>query len=160
MKLTLLTLVLALSFIPAKAQKSESFKQKSEIPTVAYCEMLRHPDLYVGRVVRFRVLYTSVFEMSAFSCSDCKGDEYRSWVEFDDGSVKSSTKPEIHKKFREMMTRYVDDVWVIFNTELLVTGILDNSKAGYGHLGTYRFLITVKSIEEMGETNKIDLEKR
>jgi hypothetical protein len=59
-----------------------------------------------------------------------------------------------------MMTRYLDDAWVIFNTELLVTGILDNSKEGYGHLGMYRFLVTVKSIEEIGETKKINLEKR
>jgi hypothetical protein len=160
MKITLFALMLVLSFIPAKAQKSESSKQKSEIPTVAYCELLRHPNLYVGKVLRFRALYTSVYEMSTFSCSDCKGDEYMAWVEFDDGSVKSSTKPETHKKFRDMMTRHIDDIWVIFNTELLVTGILDNSKAGYGHLGMYRFLVTVKSIEEIGETKKIDLEKR
>jgi hypothetical protein len=93
MKKSLFTLALALSFIPAQAQESESAKQKSEIPTVAYWGMLRRPDLYAGKVVRFRALYTSVFEMSAFSCSECKGDDYRAWVEFDAGSVKSSLPP-------------------------------------------------------------------
>jgi hypothetical protein len=160
MKIRLLTLLLVLSFIPAQAQKREPSKSKSEIPTLAYCEMARHPDLYVGEEVRFRALYSSVFETSAFSNSDCKGEEYMAWAEFDDGSINSSTKPEIYKKFGEMMSRDMKEMWVTFNTEMLVTGVLDNSRDGYGHMGAYRFLVTVKSIEEMGETKKIDLEKR
>ena len=59
-----------------------------------------------------------------------------------------------------MMTRYMDDRWVIFNTEMLVIAVLDNSKAGYGHMGMYRFLATVKSVEKVGKTKKIDLEKK
>ncbi len=59
-----------------------------------------------------------------------------------------------------MMTRYADEMWVIFKTELVVTAILDNSKAGYGHMGMYRFLARVKSIEKVGKTKKIDLEKK
>ena len=59
-----------------------------------------------------------------------------------------------------MMIRDYREAWVIYNTEMLVRGVLDNSKVGYGHLGMYRFLVTVKSVEEMGETEKIDLEKR
>ena len=160
MKITFLTLLLALSSIPAKAQKSEPPKPKPEIPTVSYCEMVKYPDSYAGKEVRFRALFTYVFEMSAFSHKDCKGDELMAWVKFDFDSIESSTKPDIHKKFRKMMMRDYREAWVIYNTEMLVTGVLDNSKAGYGHLGMYRFLVTVKSVEEMEETEKIDLENR
>jgi hypothetical protein len=159
----LITLAFIISFwcYPIEAQPSqvEQLQQTSKIPTVEFCEMLRHPNLYARKEVRVRALYTLVFEVSAFSSSDCKNDEYLTWVEFDN-SVERSTEPEILKKFRKQMIRYMDERWVIFDTELLVTGLLDNAEAGYGHLGMYRFLFTVKSIEKVGKTKKIDLNKR
>lgn len=153
-KITLLTLVLVLSFPTAKAQKNEPSKPKSEIPTVAFCDLLRKHEMYAGKEVRFRAVYILTFELSAFSRSDCEKDEY-SWVEFDHASMRSSTKPEKLKKFDRMMMRYVDDQWATFNTEMLVTGILDNSESGHGHLDRYRFSVKVNSIEDIGETKKI-----
>ena len=160
MRIVLFIFVLVVSCIPAKAQGSKSHKSKSDIQTVSYCEILRHPNLYVGKEIRFRALYTSVFEMSAFSSALCKGDSYMVWVEFEDASIQSSTRAQTYQRFEKMMTRYADERWVIFNTEMLVTAVLDNSQTGYGHMGMYRFLATVKSIEKLGKTKKIDLEKK
>jgi hypothetical protein len=157
MKIILLTLVLILAVTSAGAQTNGSYKP--ETPTVAFCEMVRRPDLYFGKVVRFRALYTSMFEVSAFSSPECKGDDSTAWVEFEDDSIESFSNAEAYKTFRKMMAHYLDDGWVIFDTELLVTGVLDNTRAGGDHLRRYRFLITVKTIEEVGATADIDLEK-
>ena len=156
MKITLLTLVLALSFSSAKAQRNEPSKSKAEIPTLAFCDLLRHQEVYAGKEVRFRALYISRFELSAFSHSNCESEEYYTWAEFDYDSIKSSTKPEILKRFEHLMNRDPEEQYVFFNTELLVTGVLDKSESGHGHLGMYRFLVSVKSIEDIGETKKFD----
>ncbi len=39
-------------------------------------------------------------------------------------------------------------------TEMLVTGIFHGDDKGYGHLGEYRFMVTVKNVEEISETEK------
>ena len=160
MRIVLSTVLLFLSLIPSQAQGSNSHKAKADIPTVPYCEIFRHPNLYVGKEIRFRALYTSVFEMSAFSSAQCKGDSYMAWVDFEHTSIASSTKPKTYQRFERMMNRYFDETWVVFNTEMVVTAIFDNSKAGYGHMGMYRFLARVKTIEKVGKTKKIDLQKR
>ncbi len=37
---------------------------------------------------------------------------------------------------------------------MLVTGIFDGSDTGHGRLGEYRFMVTVKNVEEISETEK------
>jgi hypothetical protein len=156
MKITLLTLLLALSFASVKAQKNTTSKPKSEIPTVAFCDLLRNRELYAGKEVRFRALYISMFEMSALSLSSCESEEYFTWAQFDYDSIKSSSKPEILERLDHLMNRDAAEQYVVFNTELLMTAVSDKSETGHGHLGMYRFLVTVKSIEDIGETKKFE----
>lgn len=160
MRISLLTLIFLLSLFSAKAQKSEVPQSTPAIPTVAFCDLLRNPELYHGKEVRFRAILSSGFEVSALSHPDCAGEEkFLTWVEFD-RSVYSSSKPEVLEKFREAFCcRYVDDPqWIMKRTDLLATGIFYKpNEEGYGHTNIYRNLVILKRIEEVGVPKEIDL---
>ena len=77
------------------------------------------------------------------------------WAEFDGVSIKANSKPEIHQKVEEQILCgrcSADNHWR--ETEMLVVGIFDGSDIGHGSLGKYRFMVTVKKVEEISETEK------
>jgi hypothetical protein len=150
MKLYSLIIVLLLSVVQANAQTNRS--AKSDIPTVSFCELIQNPELYNGKEVRFRAQYLSEFEASAFGDSNCTTKGKQTWVEFDRESIKASTKPELYRKVEEQVFRCGDNYWCV--TEMLVTGVFHADDKGYGHLFQYRFMVTVKNIEEIGRTEK------
>lgn len=74
------------------------------------------------------------------------------WAELDE-SVKSSTEPEVYKKFREASSFCCPDGWRTKQTEVTVTGkFLKAGDKGYGHLGRYAFQIVIKKVESVGDT--------
>jgi len=146
------------------AQENRPVKSEPKVPTVAFCRLLRDPDSYDGREVRFRAIYRYGFEASEFFDPGCFGDEkFTNWVEFDD-AVKTQMNPETLKKFDEAFCcRTADEsLWTIFETELQVIGTLykPNGK-GYGRdSNPHYFLIKVKRVEEVGTSKKTDLAKQ
>lgn len=154
MKLYSLIIVLLLSWLPALAQSNKSV-ESSDIPTITFCDLIQNPDLYHGKEVRFRATYLANFEVAAFGDSNCTTKENRTWAEFDGVSIKASSKSEIYQKVEEQILCGrcgVDKDWR--ETEMLVTGIFDGSDTGHGRLGKYRFMVTVKNVEEISETKK------
>lgn len=154
-------LALLISVVMANAQSSLNNISQStqEIPTVAFCDLLCKPDAYNGKEVRFRAKYVSTFEVSTFVDSKCTDKDNRTWVEFDRSSVKTSTKPEVFQKLEEQVycCMYVG-LSENRETEMLVTGIFHKpNNQGYGHDNDYRFMITVKSVEEIGATKKTQI---
>jgi len=164
MKLQLsgLTLVLSLSLVAA--QENKPVKSEPKVPTVAFCQLLRNPDSYDGKEVRFRATYRYGFEASEFFDPGCFGDEkFTNWVEFDD-AVKANMNPEVLKKFEDSFCcRQRDEsIWTIFETELQVIGTLykPNGK-GYGRdANPHYFLIRVSRVDEVGASKKTDLGKQ
>jgi hypothetical protein len=158
-KVGLRTLLLFMSVLIANGHSSlnKNFQSKPETPTVAFCDLLCNSNTYDGKEVSFRAKYISTFEVAAFADSNCADEDNRTWAEFDRSSIKASTKPDVLKKVEEQVYCCM---WAglseIRETEMLITGIFHKSNAqGYGHDNEYRFMVTVKSVKEIGSTKKI-----
>jgi hypothetical protein len=133
----------------------------SAIPaTVAYCDLLRHPDSYDRKVIRVKGIYSSHFEMSALRDPNCSKDFLWTWVDFDD-QYAARTKQEVLQSFQaavdskrpERVEADLDKAKVVLIGLFEVAShseirnkILTN---GYGHMGMYKFRLTVNCIEEV-----------
>src|SRR4051812_7831273 len=98
MRSLILTLILALSLISiAQAQRSKpSASAAPEVLNVAYCELLRDPAAYNGKIVRVRATYRYGFEWSQFYCTDCS-EGRTTWVDFDE-SYDLRTMPRVKRR--------------------------------------------------------------
>lgn len=154
MKLYTLIAVLLLSFLPALAQNNKS-NESLDVPTITFCDLIQNPDLYHGKEVRFRARYFANSEVGVFGDANCTTKENGTWAEFDGTSIKASSKSEIYQKVEEQILCGrcgADKDWR--ETEMLVTGIFDASDTGHGRLGKYRFMVMVRSVEEISDTEK------
>ena len=153
MKIYSSIILLLLSMIPAFAQNNRP--ASSDIPTITFCDLIQNPDLYNEKEVRFRAKYLANAEVAVFGDTNCSSKENRTWAEFDGVSIKATSRPEIYQKVKEQIlcgSCGADNHWR--ETEMLVTGIFNGSDTGHGRLGAYRFLVTVKTVEEIRETEK------
>lgn len=116
------------------AQKSTA----SEIPTIAYCDLLRHPELYEGKVVRIGAIYRYGFEWSEFYCFSCL-NQGQTWVDFDE-SYSSRTKSKIKRK--------LSGNGEIGRTISVVAVGRFYGSGGYGHMGAYRYKFLVSYVEQ------------
>jgi hypothetical protein len=156
MKIYTLLLALLLSALPAPTQNNRPIEE-SNIPTVTFCDLIHNPDIFDGREVRFRITYLSNSKVAAFVDQNCMEKDKRTWVEFDGIAIKASAPPKLYAKVEEQILCGKcgdDNNWR--ETEMLVTGIFNGDDIGHGRLGKYRFLVTVKRVEEMGDTVKTE----
>jgi hypothetical protein len=79
--------------LPAKSPSSPFIK---DVPTVAYCELMQHPELYDQKTIRTKAIYRYGYEWSQLYCPNCLtlGD---TWVDFEE-SIKLCTKSTVSKK--------------------------------------------------------------
>jgi len=157
MKIWLSIIVLLLSVLPSLAQNNRS-AESSDIPAITFCDLIQNPDLYDGKEVRFRAKYLANSEVGAFGDPNCTSKENRTWAEFDGASIKANSEPGIYQVVEERILCgkcEADDHWR--ETEMLLTGIFNGSDMGHGRFGEYRFMVTVKKVEEIGETEKTTL---
>src|SRR5688572_1250774 len=70
-------------------------KTPQEIPTVAFCDLVKNASLYEGKVVRVKASYYVQFEASEMSDSLC---DQVAWVNFD-REIEKSTEPKLWKQF-------------------------------------------------------------
>jgi hypothetical protein len=148
--------MLLLSLLPIKAHSNKSNSIASRIPTVAFCDLINHPDSYNGKKVRFRAKYLSTFEASAFVDGNCTDREHLTWVEFDRSAIEALSRPEVLRKVQEQIycCMYAG-LEYSRHTEMMVTGVFHSSEGSYGHDSMYRFMVEVKKVEEIGETEQI-----
>lgn len=154
MKIYPLVILLLISVLPAKAQSGRP-AAPSDIPTVAFCGLIQSPELYHEKEVRFRAKYLANARVAVFGDPYCTTKENRTWAEFDGSSIKAAAKPEVYEKVERQIlcgSCGADDHWR--ETEVLVTGIFNASDTGHGRMGKYRFMVTVKSVEEISETEQ------
>jgi hypothetical protein len=123
--------VLCVSF----AQGTESTPRLgSEIPYVAYCDLIHGPKKYGGKLVRTNVTYRYGFEWAEFYCLDCSEGEGRTWVSFEEELCKKSKKI----KSNGFAGRTV-------NMQVVGTFV---GPGAYGHMGAYQFKFVVRCIEK------------
>ena len=150
-------LFLLLIIFPAPARNNADAASQ-DIPTITFCDLISSPELYDGREIRFRVKYLAGSEVAAFGDPNCTTKNKRTWAEFDSTSIKASSKPELYQKVMEQILCGKcggDNLWR--ETEMIVTGIFNGEDQGYGHMGEYRFMVSVKSVEEIGVTEKTEI---
>lgn len=116
---------------------SPATAQNREYQTVSYCELMRSPEQYQGKVIRVSAIYQYGFEWSELYCPECV-NEAKTWVDLDESFV-SSTKANLRKKIgpHGVTGR---TVWVTMVGRFDVGG-------GYGHMGAYRFRLMVDRLE-------------
>lgn len=151
-----LLLALLLNLLPAPAQNTKP-SEASDIPTVTLCDLVHNPDIFDGKEVRLRATYLSDSKVAAFVDRVCMAKGQRTWVEFDGLSIKASAPSELYERLEEQILCGPcggDDNWRV--TEMLVTGMFHGDDIGHGRLGKYRFMVTVKNVEELGVTEKAE----
>jgi hypothetical protein len=73
----------------------------AKIPTVSYCDLIRHPARYNKKVLRITATYFVGVEAAALE--DFRCDEDRSiWIDYDD-SYKSCTKKEVEDNLDKIL---------------------------------------------------------
>src|SRR5437588_7666904 len=123
------------------AQNTNNSSSASDVQTIPFCELVRNPKIYDGKLVRVRAIFSSNFEKSVLSAPDCPAEA--TWLHVPD-SYASCTKRKVQKKFEDAPWGQGRDVVIVGRLE---------SKGSYGHLGMYpyRFVATcVESIQPLG----------
>ena len=161
MKNLVVLIVLIFSLQPsAHAQKSRrSSSSAKKIPTVSYCELIRHPSRYNHKMVRVKANLFGGMEVSAFEDFQCNEDR-SVWVEFDD-AYKSCTTQETYKAFRSIF--HGSESFGSHKAEIVAVGRFEAAKkfkntpyafgnSGFGHLNQYPYQFTVRCLEQMEES--------
>ena len=119
-----------------------------QIPNVSYCEMLEHPEIYEGRLIRVRGSYRSGFEISALYGRECQDAKDSAWLELEvpDKLCTGSKKIETSGCAGKI-------------TNVLVVGRFYGAEGHYGHLRAYRYKFVVHCVEE-SEMKSIPITRR
>ena len=124
-------------------QQNESSKPNPtaeiEAATVAYCDLIRSPELYDQKTIRVKAIYRYGNEWSELYCGDCVKD-HQTWVDFDD-SFETHTEANVAKKLG-------DNGFRGRTVSVVMIGTFHSSGGGYGHMGAYRFQLLVSSVEQ------------
>lgn len=128
--------------------------------TVAYCDLQQDPDSYDRKLVRVRAIYAAHFEMSTLRDPACSRDFLWTWVDFDN-KHPTCTKQEVSQSFEAAVaSNYPETTQEDVNkAEVVFVGLFEVAHhpeirnkiptGAYGHMGMYRFRLTVECIEEV-----------
>jgi hypothetical protein len=117
----------------AQSRKADTFDPQ----TVAYCKVLKDPQLYNDKMIRVRALYQTDFEQSAITAPDCTGPVLVTWVDFEK-SWESRTTWRLRHAINSVKWRVQTDVVFIGRFK---------ARGSYGHQGMYPFSIEVYQVE-------------
>ncbi len=153
---------LALSCLSVAGQEQ---KPPQEIPTVAYCDLVREPALYDNKVVRVTANYFVAFEGSIMRDFACDGKD--TWVEFD-AAIEKSTPRKIWKKFDRWTdaspvrnktggidhpSRQVNVTWVGLFQGVKRTQLFGKRTVplGFGHMNGFSFQFIAQKVESVSK---------
>ena len=129
--ITAALLVFTIAMVPMHS------RHESEYTVVTYCDLIRNPERYKGKLVRVSAVYRYGFERSELYCLECT-TEGKTWVDFGE-SFSTSTKNNVRKK--------LGDNGFKGRTVLVTMGGKFEAGGGYGHMGAYRFKLVVDRVE-------------
>jgi hypothetical protein len=107
-------------------------------PTVSFCDVASHPESYVNKHVRFRVIYRVGFEWQEIYSLRCVNAP-STWVEFSDNFEEVSSRNAM--KHMEAGKHFSISVGVVLDGRLTGYG------GGYGHMGGYSLAFTIDRVE-------------
>jgi hypothetical protein len=148
----LLCATLFAATIEAQRRRKPQIKPSSKtVTTVAFCELISHPQLYDKRVVRTEAISAIGVESAVLYDPQCSTDVSRTWVTNDAAWEKADKK---------LQTAYLDLLFDENNgrfprgrsgrAKVVLIGRFEASnKNGYGHLNQYRFQFAIMGIEKV-----------
>ena len=123
-------------------------ESSSDPPTVAFCDLVRDPARYDGKVVHTEAIVAVGFEVGIIYDPKCGDSEKRVWYDFDMSTYNENEKgwkalrQLLFPKSEEQHGRYTG------RAKATMIGRFDASdKNGYGHLNQYHFKFTIKRVE-------------
>jgi hypothetical protein len=140
MKFLILSLfLLALSPCGAHNVSSVCKTPSMEVQTVAFCDLIRQPELYDHKTVRVTAIYRYGAEWSQLYCLDCI-TAGATWVDLDDSFAKN-TDSKLAKKIGENGFRGR-------TVRVVAVGEFYGSGGRYGHMGSYRYKFQMSRLEQ------------
>lgn len=150
----LLLLLCAMALVvssSAQRRHKPRIKSSSNVPTVAFCELISHPQLYDKRIVRTEAISAIGMESQVLYDPQCSTEETRVWVTHDAAWEKADKKLQaayFALLFDENNNRIPRGH--SGRAKVVLTGRFEASnKNGYGHLNQYRFQFAITGIEKV-----------
>jgi hypothetical protein len=148
--LLLCALLLAVS-VEAQRRRKPGIKPSSKTATIAFCELISHPELYDKRVVRTEAISAIGIESAVLYDPQCSTEETRTWVTHDAAWSKADKKLLMAYNallFDENNGR-VPRGHSGRARAVLIGRFEASDKNGYGHLNQYRFQFVIMGIEKV-----------
>ncbi|MBA2731972.1 MAG: hypothetical protein H0U54_03660 [Acidobacteria bacterium] len=135
----------------AQRKHKPGIKPSSKTLTVAFCDLIRHPELYNKKVVRTEAISAIGIESQVLYDPQCSTEETRTWVIHDPAWEKADKKLQaayfalLFDKNNNRIPRGRSG-----RARVVLKGRLEASnKDGYGHLNQYRFQFAIMGIEKV-----------
>jgi|GEM_PF-1969118 len=154
------TLLLCAFALPLTGDAQRRRKPKGRptpaTPTVAFCELIRHPQRYDNHVVRTEAISAIGVESAVLYDPQCSTAETRVWVTHD--SAWSLADKKLQTAYNNLL--YDENNGRIPRGHsgraraVLVGRFEASNKDGYGHLNQYRFqfvIMNLEKVEKVGE---------
>ena len=158
-KFTLLLIISVFFSYSVLAQTNRKTKKKSpsaksvasqtdSIPTVDFCDLTVHPELYAGKLVRVKASIVSWWESSYLYNVKCETAEQKIHDGLDCDGEKECARlgKEVYGVINK--NQRADKNKSAFRAYVTLIGRLSNpSESGFGHLNTFKFEFGIKKIE-------------
>jgi hypothetical protein len=106
----------------------------------SFCELVRDPAMYDGKLVKVRATYRYGFEWQELYCLGCL-DRGKAWSEF---------AHELDRGSRRALRRAPKYAGVV---NVTVTGVF-KGEGHFGHLNGYRYMVVMSKIEDLRIVSK------
>lgn len=148
----LLCAILFAATADAQRRRKPPIKPASKtVTTVAFCELISHPELYDKRVVRTQAISAIGVESAVLYDPQCSKEETRTWVTHDAAWEKADKK--LQKAYLDLLFDENNGRFPRGHSgraKAVLTGRFESSnKNGYGHLNQYRFQFAIMGIEKV-----------
>lgn len=123
-----------------QSSESKNNPPSAEIPTVTFCDLIKHTSDFKDKVVRVRVVHTVGFEWTAFKPIE-KNCKESAWVELDknyEQVPESKVTVKTDSKLPAGQT---------YSIKSVVGKIYKGGK--FGHLGSYKYQFVLQRTEEV-----------
>ncbi len=126
---------------PPSSSPESSLAPAYDVPTVAFCELVRNPKQYAGNVVRIRAIVVAGKEIYTIYDQSCYGEDTLTWIEH--GSKESSIA------LYDGLQAHRGDNRAMRVNATLVGHLEGPSEEGYGHLNGFKYQFIVMSVESV-----------
>ena len=131
--------------------KNCSAQVPKNVPTLSFCELVRDPARYDGKIVRLRVKYLAGGETRVIYDKKCEGE---AWIEFDhvfDACTEESVRERFQQRDPSPGEGLFNGLW---ESEVIAVGMFAHDKRGFGHLNAYKYEFTMKWVERVRRVPK------